>query len=626
MTVGPKPCPHGFVPVAQPVQGPPGATTASSCMIEQILDVVPLLVCSFNPQGEYLFLNRALREYSGLTLPMRQGQGFRAMVHPDDLMNMEPQWVKCFAAKEAYRGAVRLRGSDGRYRWFDLTSSPVREVASQEVAVWYTLALDIDEQREVIDELQLVLDAFPGIIGLWDRQWHNRFANAAHVAYFGRRPEDVRGRHIAEIIGADAYSLDRALFDAAAAGQAQRCERPLPASDGSLRQLSISFVPLLDQGKARSLLTVGLDVTEIHAAAIRLHEAEVRFAQAFEQSPLGFALVSLQGAVTRANPAAARMLGVPLPELVGSPADAFLAGAPLAAAFSALEAGSVPHVEQEVQLGGRDGETTYVRLHVSLVRDRSHHPLEFLVQLEDVTQRRADRLAIERANAELRRSNEELERFAYVASHDLQEPLRTIASYTRLLSERYREHFDERGQRYVDYVVDAAQRMQQLIVGLLEVSRLGRQIQDRAPVALEALVAAVQRLLAKSLVGSRATLKVGTLPVVQGHADSLQRLLLNLLANALKFAPKDRAPVIEIGAETDPRGCTLWVSDNGHGIEPAYRERVFGMFQRLHTREEVPGNGIGLAIVKRVAELHQGKVWIETSAEGGAKFLVWLPA
>lgn len=626
MTVWPKPCLHRFSPASKPERGLPGAPPSSVCMIEQILDVVPLLGCSFNPQGEYLFLNRALREYSGLTLPMRQGQGFRAMVHADDLAVMEPQWRERFAAQQTYRGAVRLRGVDGRYRWFDLTSSPVREVASQEVVVWYTLALDINEQREVLDELQLVLDAFPGIIGLWDRQWHNRFANAAHLEYFGRQPAAIRGRHIAEVIGDQAFSYDRALFEAAAAGHAQRFERPLPASDGSLRQLSVSFVPLLDEGEARSLLTVGLDVTEIHAAAARLHEAEVRFAQAFEQSPLGFALVSLKGVVTRANPAAARMLGVPLPEVVGSPMDAFLAGAPLAAAFSALEAGSVPHVEQEVQLGGRDGEPTCVRLHVSLVRDRSHNPLEFLVQFEDVTQRRADRLAIERANEELRRSNEELERFAYVASHDLQEPLRTIASYTRLLSERYREHFDERGQRYVDYVVDAAQRMQQLIIGLLEVSRLGRQLQDKAPVELESLVTAVQRLLAKSLVGARATLKVGTLPVVQGHADSLQRLLLNLLNNALKFTPKDRAPVIEIGAESDEHGCTLWVSDNGHGIEPAFRERVFGMFQRLHTREEVPGNGIGLAIVKRVAELHQGKVWIETSAQGGAKFLVWLPA
>lgn len=625
MTVWPKPCPPGFLSITPPAQAARDRSP-SVCMIEQILDVVPLLVCSFNSEGEYLFINKALRAYSGLTLPMRQGQGFRDMVHEEDLATMEPRWMERFKAEEAYRGSVRLRNLEGRYRWFDLTTSPVRDPSSQKVSVWYTLALDIDEQRELLDEMQLVLDAFPGVIGLWDAQWRNRFANGAHLEYFGQAASTLRGRHISEVIGGDAFSQDRALFEASAAGQALRFERPLPASDGSLRQLAISFVPMLDQGEVRSLLTVGLDVTDFHATNARLHEAEERFAQAFEQSPQGFALVSLDGVVTRANPAIARMLGLPLSEVIGSPGDGFLSGRPLAAALQALEVGEVPHFEQEVQLLRRDGAPTYVRLHVSQVRDRSHKPRELLIQLEDVTQRRADRLAIEHANAELRRSNEELERFAYVASHDLQEPLRTISSYTRLLTERYREHLDDRGQRYAHYVVDAAQRMQQLIIGLLDLSRLGRQTRTKEPVELATAVAAVQRLLAKSLVGANATMKVGALPVVQGHAGSLQRLLLNLVSNALKFAAKDRAPVIEIGAESNEQGHTLWVSDNGIGIEPAYRERVFGMFQRLHTREQVPGNGIGLAIVKRVADLHDGKVWIESSPSGGAKIVVWLPA
>lgn len=594
-------------------------------MIDQILDVMPLLVCSFNPQGEYLFLNRALREYSGLRLPMRQGQGFRAMVHPEDLSEMEPRWLERFTAQEPYRGAARLRGTDGRYRWFDMTSAPVRGGASGAVVAWYTLALDIDERQGLQHELQLVLDAFPGVVGLWDAQWRNRFANAAHAEYFGRDPSDVRNRHIAEVIGPEAFSQDAPLFEAAGGGDVQRFERAIPAVDGSLRHLAVSLVPMVDRGQVRSLLTVGVDITEMHSAAARLHEAEVRFAQAFEQSPLGFALVSLQGVVTRANPATAGMLGLSLSEVTGIRGDTFFSGQPLADAFRELESGAVSHVEQEVQVLRRDSQQTYVRLHVSLIRDRSNNPLELLLQLEDVTQRRADRLALEQANAELRRSNEELERFAYVASHDLQEPLRTISSYTRLLSERYGDHLDERGLRYSHYVVDAAQRMQQLIVGLLEISRLGRHARPKERVELAAVVVAVQSLLAKNLVGSKAKLEVGALPVVLGHPDLLQRMFLNLVNNSLKFASTDRSPVIEIGAQSDERGHTVWIADNGIGIDPAYRERVFGMFQRLHSREEVPGNGLGLAIVRRVADLHQGKVWIEDSASGGAKFVLWIP-
>lgn len=625
MTLWSKPCPHGFLPVAPPQVAIPAESNAV-CMIEQILDVVPLLICSFNTKGEYLFLNQALRRYSGLTLPMRQGQGFRDMVHPEDLVILEPRWIAQFAANETYRGAVRLRSAEGRYRWFDMTSSPVRDPSNREVSVWYTLALDIDERQGLLDELQLVLDAFPGVVGLWDAQWRNRFANAAHSEYFGRDPADVRSRHIAEVIGPEAFSQDAHLFEAAGGGDVQRFERAIPAVDGSLRHLAVSLVPMVDRGHVRSLLTVGVDITEMHSAAARLHEAEVRFAQAFEQSPLGFALVSLQGVVTRANPAIAGMLGLSLSAVTGSLGDGFFEGQPLKEAYRELETGAVSHVEREVEVLRGDGVQTYVRLHVSLVRDRSNTPLEILVQLEDVTQRRADRLALEQANGELRRSNEELERFAYVASHDLQEPLRTISSYTRLLSERYGDSLDERGHRYSHYVMDAAQRMQQLIVGLLEISRLGRHTRPKERVELAAVVAAAQSLLAKSIVGSRATLQVGALPVVQGHADLLQRMFLNLINNSLKFAAKDRSPVIEIGAQSDEQGHTIWVADNGIGIEPSYRERVFGMFQRLHSREEVPGNGLGLAIVRRVADLHQGKVWIEASPSGGAKFVLWLPA
>ncbi len=625
MTLRPRSCSQGGLPVTASEVGS-SVKSSSVCLIEQVLDVVPLLICSFNSKGEYLFLNQALRRYSGLTLPMRQGQGFRAMVHPEDLVTMEPRWLAQFQQNETYRGVVRLRGIDGRYRWFDMTSSPVRDPSSHEVSAWYTLALDIDERKGLLDEMQLVLDAFPGVVGLWDAQWRNRFANGAHAEYFGRDPADVRNRHIAEVIGAEAYSHDVPLFEAAAGGNARRFERSVPAADGSIRRLAVSLVPMSDQGQVRSLLTVGVDITEMHVAAARLHEAEVRFAQAFEQSPLGFALVSLQGVVTRANPAIAGMLGLSLSEMTGIQGDAFFSGQPLKEAYRELDAGGVPHFEQEVQVLRRDGVQTYVRLHVSLVRDRASEPLELLVQLEDVTQRRADRLALEQANNELRRSNDELERFAYVASHDLQEPLRTISSYTRLLSERYGDSLDERGHRYSQYVMEAAQRMQQLIVGLLEISRLGRHTRPKERVELAAVVATTQSLLAKSIVGARATLQVGALPVVQGHADLLQRLFLNLINNSLKFVAKDRSPVIEIGAQSDERGHTVWIADNGIGIDRSYRERVFGMFQRLHSREEVPGNGLGLAIVRRVADLHQGKVWIEDSASGGAKFVLWIPA
>lgn len=612
---------------AEPAAVEPAAAEPTPGLFASIVDAVPQLICAFSQQGEYLFLNRAMREFTGAELPTAHGGSFRALVHPEDLSRLEPVWQRAFAQGVVFRSDVRLRDRAGRYHWFDMTSKPTRTDGGP--VTWYTSATNVDDRRSLTDDLQLVLDAFPGMIALWDRDLMNRYANVAHKRMFGMTPEQVRGLPMDQVIGAERYADVASYLGTVFAGEAQHFDRELQVGEAAPHHVRVSLSSVVREGELHGLLTVAQDITDMHDATARLFEAEGRFEQAFEQAPLGCALLDLQGGFTRVNPEMARILGAVPAALVGKSLDDLLVGneaTDSAQVRAELLIGGPAHSESERRWRRPDGTVVETRLFKSVVRDRAGRPLYFLLQLEDISERkRADR-ALQRANAELRRSNEDLERFAYVASHDLQEPLRTIASYTRLLAERYREALDERGQRYIDYAVDAAQRMQQLISGLLDISRLGREDRPSGPVDLNTVVSAVQRLLAKAISTAEATVEGSHLPMVLGHQDQLIRLVQNLMGNALKFTRPGHRPIIRIGAEPEAGGWRFWISDNGPGIAPEYRERVFGMFQRLHTREQVPGNGIGLAVVKRIAELHHGKAWIESSEGGGTKVLVWLPA
>lgn len=230
---------------------------------------------------------------------------------------------------------------------------------------------------------------------------------------------------------------------------------------------------------------------------------------------------------------------------------------------------------------------------------------------------------------ELRRSNTELEQFAYVASHDLQEPLRKVASFCQLLEKRYGDVLDERGAQYIEYAVDGAKRMQGLITDLLAFSRVGRVHDAYVPIDVgEALDKALSNI-STSTEESRARIeRPEKLPVITGDPTLLTMLWQNLLGNAIKFRHPDRAPIVRItceaieGTNDADAASTRWklsITDNGIGIDREFAEKVFVIFQRLHPREDYPGTGIGLALCKKIVEYHDGKIWLDTEHTGGTR-------
>jgi signal transduction histidine kinase len=245
--------------------------------------------------------------------------------------------------------------------------------------------------------------------------------------------------------------------------------------------------------------------------------------------------------------------------------------------------------------------------------------------LQELAASRAAHSRLDEQARELERSNVELEQFAYVASHDLQEPLRKVASFCQLLEQRYEGQLDERADQYIAFAVDGAKRMQQLINDLLAFSRVGRATGELEQVDLDDVLRRATGNLSAAIEESGARIESDPLPTVDGEASLLTLVFQNLIGNAVKFRA-DAAPEVRITAERQDGQWAFACSDNGIGIEPEYAERVFVIFQRLHAKDEYAGTGIGLSMCRKIVEYHGGRIWLDTDNDSGTTFRFTLPA
>jgi PAS domain S-box-containing protein len=370
-----------------------------------------------------------------------------------------------------------------------------------------------------------------------------------------------------------------------------------------------STVPEAD-GTRLAMLSI-TDVTE-------RRRADARFRLVVDASPIGMIVVDAAGVIRIANAEVERLFGWPRDELLGQPVERLLPEA-LREAHRAdreayVQAPSRRSMASGRELTGLHRDGTRFPIEVALNPFQLHDATAVLAVIADISERRSAAMARERHQRELERSNRELAQFAYVASHDLQEPLRMVASYTELFAERYRPLLDERGERYVHYIVDGARRMQQLVRDLLTYAQVGSQGRPLARVSASDVLAATLHDLSATIAETGAQVTSDPLPEIWADAGQLQQLFLNLITNALKFR-RDVPPVVHIAAERAGDHWTFAVRDNGIGIAREYFERIFAMFQRLHTRDDYAGSGIGLSIARRIVERHGGELWVD-SIEG----------
>jgi PAS domain S-box-containing protein len=267
----------------------------------------------------------------------------------------------------------------------------------------------------------------------------------------------------------------------------------------------------------------------------------------------------------------------------------------------------------------KDGSEFPIYLSTTLINDKGSKPLGLIGVAKDITERKRAEEELAIANRKLAVSNEDLERYAYVTSHDLQEPLRMVTSFLQLLQKKYGQQLDDTAQKYINFAVDGATRMKTLILDLLEFSRISSVKQQHTIINLNDVIAKTRQVLKAAIDESQATINVHFLPEVCGNESQLLQLFQNLIGNAIKYTGNLK-PVIEIGYTETPGEWQFYVQDNGIGIDKKFFEKIFIISQRLHTKKEYEGTGIGLAICKKIVELHGGKIWVESEQEKGSIF------
>lgn len=349
----------------------------------------------------------------------------------------------------------------------------------------------------------------------------------------------------------------------------------------------------------------------------------------FDVSPIPFLMTGVDNSIVMdANKALCALFRVGSGALVGRPVKDFWVQPQRMDEMIAYlrREGRVDNFE--AHLMAADGREFWAVLSTRVVELDSGKVM--LIGLYDITERKAYEARLHSLVTELEASNGELEQFAYVTSHDLQEPLRMVTSYLQLLERRYSTDLTDEAREFIGFAVDGARRMQQLIIDLLDYSRIGR---DTAPerLRMDGVLDDVCRTLRVATEESGATIQIiRPMPCIHGVRADMQRLLTNLIGNAIKYRAPDRAPVVTVSAERTGHQWLFTVSDNGIGISPEHAERVFLIFQRLHGQTAYAGTGIGLAICRKIVELHGGRIWLDTSlgdtdGQVGATFHFTLP-
>jgi PAS domain S-box-containing protein len=369
--------------------------------------------------------------------------------------------------------------------------------------------------------------------------------------------------------------------------------------------------------------TIWLNADMLNHSDLGRQQAEERFRLVVEAAPVAMIMVDERGKIQIANSHTREMFGYQSEELIGKSVE-LLVPERLRPKHPGFRQSYFAEPQARAMGVGRDlfglrkdGEEIPVEIGLNPMQTADE--LFILAAIIDITERKKNEVEMKRSIDELARSNAELEQFAYVASHDLQEPLRMVSSYMQLLARRYQGKLDKDADEFIAFAVDGAGRMKTLINDLLTFSRVGTRGKELVPIKLDDVFNRAIHTMEVTLEESDAQITHDPLPQVLADEGQMLQLFQNLLGNALKFRG-DATPKVHVGARRDKDRWLLYVRDNGIGIDPQFWERIFVIFQRLHNREEYEGTGIGLAICRKIVERHGGHIWVESEPGKGSTF------
>jgi len=473
-----------------------------------------------------------------------------------------------------------------------------------------------------------LLEAAPDAMVVVDEEGEIVLLNLQAEQRFGYHRDELVGQKVTNIIP-EGFA-ERLLSDGtrtAAEALAQQIGTGIELvgrrKDGSAFPIELMLSPL---GSAEGILVTAAirDISVRKAAEAHLAQTEERHRGLLEAAPDAMVMVNEGGQIVLLNLQAEKQFGYHRDELVGQKVQKIIPEGQIGRLLSdgrcSLEDGRMPEMGTGIELTGRRKNGSDFPIEIILGPLESAEGTLTTAAIRDITTRRAAEAHLLQKMDELNRSNEELGQFAYIASHDLQEPLRMVASYTQLLSRRYKGKLDSDADEFIAFAVDGANRMQRLIQDLLAYSRVGTKGKDLLETSSEDALEQALINLRGAIEENGALITHDALPPVLADEMQLIQLFQNLVGNALKYQGPG-TPRVHISAEnTDGKKWMFSVRDNGLGIDPQYFEKIFGMFQRLHKREEFAGTGIGLAICKKIVERHGGSISVDSELGEGSTF------
>ena len=485
-----------------------------------------------------------------------------------------------------------------------------RKKAEEEIQIFANIVESSDDA--------IITKSLGGIIAGW---------NSGAEQIYGYSAEEVLGKPISLLESDDLKGETKRLIERIKNGERIRHYETLRLKkDNNLINVSITLSPVFDtSGELVAISTIARDITERKRAEEDLKLANIYNRSLIEASLDPLVTIGPDGKITDVNHSTEAVTGYSRDELIGTDFSDYFTEPEKARKGYQQVFQDEKVFNYALEIKHKKGHVTPVLYNASVYRDEAAGVIGVFAAARDITERKQAEEKLKETIEELERSNDELQQFAYITSHDLQEPLRTIASYTQLIERRYKDKLDSDADDFIEFIVEAAVRMKDMIQGLLYYSRVGTRGGELMSTNTEKLLEIVISNLNAAIEENEVTITHDDLPVVVADEGQLVQLFQNIISNAIKFRKDDEYPRIHISAHKNANEYVFSVADNGIGIESQYFSRIFEVFKRLHTRVEYEGTGIGLSISKRIIERHNGRMWVESEFGEGATFYFTIP-